>query len=235
MSLRMNIYGWSLTDFRNVLGNNDAVLLDKATALVHETLPNEPARSQAVAWLQTLLKKGFPLQSERGPAAAPVLGDLVTVKMENEAHVFAIYCLARAIAREGQLDLAGESSEWSQPAVNSLYRELGACGFTKSKDCCVQYFTWMSSLSRGTPLFGDDFQSEWSYYTVFSNRDLANMIPVFQAAADFKRTLPDNIPEEHARTIATELTDQGKVFLRDLGKWFGQIQQAGQDALILWH
>ena len=54
----------------------------------------------------------------------------------------------------------------------------------------------MSGLSNGTPLFGDDFRTEWSYYTLFTNSDLAAMIPVFKAAADFRRTLPEGYPEE---------------------------------------
>jgi hypothetical protein len=30
------------------------------------------------------------------------------------------------------------------------------------------------------------------------------------------------------------LSDTGKKFVGDLIKWFGQIQQAGKDAFILW-
>jgi hypothetical protein len=154
--------------------------------------------------------------------------------METEVHVFAAYCLARTIARHDHLDLASESSHWAHPAVGSLYRELASCGFTKSKNCCVQYFSWMSGLSNGSPLFGDDFRTEWSFYTLFSNRDLAAMIPVFQAAGDFKRSLPEEYPEELTKQMATSLSDGGKAFVLDLIKWFGQIQRAGQDAFILW-
>jgi hypothetical protein len=230
----MNLYGWSLPAFRQVLGSKDTAVLERAAALIAETLPKEPAQSRAKAWLRTLIDKGFPLQQDRAPAPEAADGGLLTVHMETEAHAFALYCLARASARAEFLDLAGESSQWTHAAIGSLYRELAACGFTKSKSCCVQYFSWIAGLSNGTPLFGDDFRTEWSFYTVFSNRDLALMIPVFQAAADFKRALPEGYPEEYTKTMATSLSDASKEFVLNLVRWFGQIQQAGQDAFILW-
>lgn len=92
----------------------------------------------------------------------------------------------------------------------------------------------MSRLSNGSPLFGDDFCTEWPFYTLFSNQELAAMIPVFQAAADFKRLLPEGYPEEPTDKLRASLSDSGKAFIEDLIKWFGQIQRAGQDALILW-
>ena len=39
MSLRMNLYGWSLPDFMHVLGSKDPAVLEKATALITKTLP----------------------------------------------------------------------------------------------------------------------------------------------------------------------------------------------------
>jgi len=92
----------------------------------------------------------------------------------------------------------------------------------------------MSNLSNGSPLFGDDFRTEWSFYTLFSNQELATMIPVFQAAADFKRPLPEGYPEELTKKMVTGLSEGGKDFVADLINWFGQIQRAGQDAFILW-
>jgi hypothetical protein len=230
----MNLYGWSLPAFKQVLGSKDTAVLAKATAQLSETVTKEPARSKAKAWLRTLTEKGFPLQEDREPTSEPEDGGLLTVQMETEIHVFAVYCLARAVARDDHLDLASESSHWAHPAVGLLYRDLALCGFTKSTGCCVQYFSWMSGLSNGTPLFGDDFRTEWSFYTLFSNRDLATMIPVFQTAADFRRTLPEGFPEELAKKTATSLSEASKEFVLDLLKWFRQIQQKGQDAFVLW-
>ncbi len=154
--------------------------------------------------------------------------------METEIHVAVIHCLARAIDRAEDLDLAIDSSSWSHPAVGSLHNDLVSCGFTRSPQCCTQYFTWMLRLSEGLPLFGDDFRTSWEFYTWFTNEELAALIPVFQAAADFKRSLPEGYSEEAKQKMRTELSDSGKKFIGDLIQWFSRIQQAGQDALILW-
>ncbi|MEZ6142175.1 MAG: hypothetical protein R3B84_16565 [Zavarzinella sp.] len=230
----MNLYGWSLPAFKQVLGSKDSAVLEKATALIFETLPKEPAQSKAMAWLHTLVVHGFPFREDRGQSSEPADGGLLTVQMETEAHAFTVYCLARAIASEDYLDLASESSNWHHSAVVSLYNELSACKFHLSGKCPVEYHTWMWKLSNGSPIFGDDFRTEWSFYTLFSNRDLAAMIPVFKAAADFQRSLPEGYPEEFTKIMAVGLSDAGRELVLDLIKWFGQIQQAGQDAFILW-
>jgi hypothetical protein len=234
MSLRLNIYGWSLAAFKKEIGSKNSAVLEKATALIAETLTKEPNQSWAKAWLRTLIMDGFPFQQDRAPSAAPADGGLLTVQMETEAHVFATYCLARAIALPEHLDLATDSSNWKHPSVAALNDELRACGFTKTKTCGLQYFSWISALGNGTPLFGDDFRTDWSFYSIFDNSDLALMVPVFRAAADFRRTLPEGYPAEHASQIAMSLSDDGKAFALDLVRWFEQIHQAGQDAFILW-
>jgi hypothetical protein len=234
VSLRMNLYGWSQPAFTAALGSKDAAVLEAATARLSETLPKEPGHSRARAWLRTLVESGFPLRQDREPPAEPADGGLLTVRMETEVHVFAAHCLARAVARDDHLDLAGESSNWKHPAVGSLYQELAACGFTRSKGCCREYFSWMARLMEGSPLFGDAFRTQWSFYSLFSNQELAAMIPVLQAAAEFTRPLPAGCPEEIVRNTKTSLSEGGKGFVADLIRWFGQIQRAGQDAFILW-
>ncbi len=234
MSLRMNLYGWSLHSFTQVLGSKDAAVLETATARLCEAFRKEALPSKGKAWLRMLIDSGFPLRQDREPPVEPADGGLLTVQMETEVHAIAVYCLARAITREDHLDLAGESSHWAHPAVGSLYRELAACGFTRLKSCGIQYFTWMSKLSHGSPLFGDDFRTEWSFYTYFSNQELAAMIPVFQAAAEFNRPSPAGFPQEAVKQMATGLSPSGKKFIGNLIRWFEQIQQAGQDAFIVW-
>ena len=115
MSLRMNLYGWSLPAFRQVLGSKDPAVLEKAIALISKTLPKEPAQSNAKAWLRTLIENGFPFRQDREPSSEPADGGLLTVQMETEAHVFTVYCVARTIARDDYLDLAGQSSNWAHP------------------------------------------------------------------------------------------------------------------------
>jgi hypothetical protein len=230
----MNLYGWRLSSFTQVLGSKDSALLEAATARLENALPQESALSKAKAWLRTLIDSGFLLQRDRPPPAQPADGGLLTLHMETEVHVAVVHCLSRAIARADDLDLAGESSNWAHPCVGSLHNELASCGFTRSKDCCTQYFSWMSRLDEGSPLFGDNFRTNWEFYTWFTNEELAAMIPVFRAAADFTRPLPAGYSEEALKKVRTGLSEAGKKFIGDLITWLGRIQQAGQDAFILW-
>jgi hypothetical protein len=230
----MNLYGWHLSSFTEVLGSKNSALLEAASARLLEALPKEPGLSKAKAWLKTLIETGSSLRQDRPPPSEPADGGLLTVQMETEIHVTVVHCLARAIARPDHLDLAGESSNWKHPAVGSLYNELAACEFKHSGKCPVDYHTWMLTLSIGSPIFGDDFRTDWSFYSLFTNQELAAIIPVFQAAEQFKRSLPDNLPEDYRAKMRTSLSEGGKEFIGDLITWFSQIQQAGQDAFILW-
>jgi hypothetical protein len=234
LSLRMNLFGWSLRSFRDVLGSGNSSVLKAATQHLTESVRDEPALARSKAWLHKLVQDGFPLRDELGPRPEPADGGLVTVQMETQTHVYAVNSLVRAIRRDDFIDLSNESSNWKHPSVGALYQELSGCGFARSRQCCPEYFNWMSKLSNGSPLFGDDFRTEWSYYTFFVNEDLAAMIPVFQAAADFKRPLPEGMPAEVAGKFQTGLLESGKEFIGDLIKWFTQLQESGQDAFILW-
>jgi hypothetical protein len=231
----MNLYGWRFSSFTQVLGSKDSTLLEAATARLAEAFAKDPpALAKATAWLQTLIESGFPLRKDRPPPTEPADGGLLTVQMETALHVAVVHCLARAIAREDDLDLAIHSSSWSHPAVVSLYNELMAGEFHHSGKCPVEFHSWMDKLSNGSPIFGDDFRTSWEYYTCFTNEELAAMDPVFQAAAEFKRALPKGYSEEARKKIRTSLSDGGKAFIGALIRWFSQIQEAGQDAFILW-
>ena len=105
------------------------------------------------------------------PPSEPADGGLLTVQMETANHVAVVHCLARAIAREDDLDLAIDSSSWKHPAVASLYNELMACEFHHSGKCPVEFHSWMDKLSNGSPIFGDDFRTSWEYYTCFTNEE----------------------------------------------------------------
>ncbi len=229
----MQLYGWSFDSFTRVLGSKDAAVLEAATARLAECL-HEPELSRGKAWLTTLIETGYPLRRDRQPPPEPAGGGLLTVQMETEVHVFVVHSIARAIAHEDHLDLTGESSDWTHPAVISLHNELSASKFHLSGKCPVEYHTWMWKLSNGSPIFGDDFRTEWSFYSLFSNQELAAIIPVFQAAEQFNRLLPDNLPEEYRAKMRTCLSESGKQFVQDLIKWFSAIQRVGQDAFILW-
>jgi hypothetical protein len=232
----MHLYGWHLSSFKQALGSKDSDLLEAATARLSECFTEEADEStvsKAKAWLRTLIESGFPLREDREPPSAPADGGLLTVQMETEDHAFVVYCLARATARDDCMDLGSESSDWKYPAFQSLWDEFSTCGFTRSNKCPVELHNWMCRFLGGSPLFGDRFHTNWSFYTFFSNQELASMIPVYQAAADFKRTLAEAYPEEF-RKERESLSEGGKKFIGDLIKWLGQIQQAGQHAFILW-
>ncbi|WP_422923181.1 hypothetical protein [Singulisphaera sp. PoT] len=234
MALRMNLQGWSLEGFKQTIGSKDSALLEKAEALISDALTSEPAHSKAQAWLRRLVMDGFPLRQDREAPSVPDDGRLLTVQMETEPHIVTMCCLAHAIARDDHLDLTIESSHCPYGAIGELYRELAECGFSKTKQCGIPYFTWMNGLIQGTPMFGDAFRTDWSFYTFFSNDDLAAMIPVFQRGAEFRRALPEGYPDELAKKMVIGLTDSGRTLILELIKWFGQIQQDGQDALIVW-
>lgn len=230
----MNLRGWCLSSFTHVLGSKDLAALDGALTRIAESMTREPARSKAAVWVRTLVNDGFPLRGDRGPAAEAADGGLLTIRAEAEYHAIAVHDLVRTIARPEHLDLACESSVWTHDAVGSLYRELAACGFTKSRQCPVQYFTWMSRLSGGSPLFGDEFRSDWSFYSWFGTQELADFVPMLRAATEFKRPRPPGLPPSMAERLPAELSEGGKQFADDLARWLGQLHAAGQDAFVLW-
>jgi hypothetical protein len=242
MSLRMNIYGSSLTSFKQVLGSKDSAVLEGATECLSAAYGSHPETlAKAKAWLRTLIEDGFPLRQDREPPSEPGDGGLLTVHMETDIHAFVVHCLVRAIACDDHLDLAEESSKWAHPAVESLSRDLWNCGFTRSerrithsKQSIVDYHNWMRKLVNGGPLFGDDFRSQWEIYSFFTNQELAFIIPIFQAALEFGGPVPDNVPDHLKDRVQTRLSEGAKRFLGDLIKWFVQIQEAGQDAFIMW-
>jgi hypothetical protein len=235
----MGVYASSLSSFTKVLGSKDFKVLKAASARLTEIFSDEAARTRALAWLRTLVQDGFPLKRDREPVSEPADGGLLTMRMETEAHLPVVYCIVEAISTDGLTNL-GEKG-WGHPAVSSLFNELRACGFTdsmpflRSREFITNYYRWMHMLSNGTPLFGDDFRSSWSYYTWFTNKELANIIPVFRAAAKFRRPpLSSNMPNRLKRKMMMHLSKGGKEFIGDLIKWFGQIQKARKDAFIYW-
>jgi len=241
MSLRINIYGTSLSSFKEVLGSKNAEVLEAAMSWLTDAKFDEPEFTRGKAWLRTLIEDGFPLRQDREPPSEPADGGLMTVQAETEMHVHVMYCIIQAIATDDHLNLAEESSTWAHPAVESLSRELWNCGFARSegrikhsKQSIEAYHKWMRKLVNGGPLFGDDFRSHWSIYSFFTNQELAFIIPIFQAALEFQSPVPDNIPDHLKDRIQTRLSEGAKRFVGDLIKWFGQIHEAGQDAFIFW-
>jgi hypothetical protein len=234
----MHVYGWSFNSFIDVLASNNAAVLSAATTRLAEAIDDPATLSRGQAWLKTLIETGFPLARDRKPSPQPD-GGLLTLHMETEYHVLALHAIVRAIAGEGYLDLSEESLNWTHAAVSTLHNELASLGFSRPtsddpKRWFMDYVRWMSGLSNGTPLFGDDFRTQWSFYTCFDNQELAAVKPVLQAATDFQKRLAEDMPDDVRSSYKTSLSEDGKAFVAAQTKWFGQIQQVGQDAFILW-
>ncbi len=235
MALRMNLFGWHQDAFAKVLGSKDSHILEQATEHLSKALTREPSLSEAKAWLHKLIDHGYTLRENRSPPTASSDGDLVVVRMELETHIFAVHSLVRAIALPDDINLATRSSYWWHSSVAAIVDDFTNCGFSKTKLYSRQFVIWLSKMNKGSPLFGDDFLTPWSFYTCIRMGELTEIIPVLQAALDFKRPLPEGAPEEYLKTIKTELSPTGKQFVQDLITWFKEITEAGQDAFIMWY
>jgi hypothetical protein len=231
----MNLYGWSLASFRDVLGSKDPAVLESAMATLCESLQEGPALDRGKAWLRTLIESGYPFRQDRPEEPIPDDGGLLTVRMETEAHAFVVYSIAQTIRREEYLDLASKSSHWAHGALGASYGEMSACKFLPlAAGVDRRFFGLKMALSNGSPLFGDDFRTDWSFYSILTRDQLAILISAFRAAIAYTRPLPADYPEAMAKSVKTRLSDTAKEFLGDLITWFGRIEQAGQDAFILW-
>ncbi len=100
-----------------------------------------------------------------------------------------------------------------------LYNDLAACGFTKSTECPMELFRCLESLNHGTPLFGDDFRTDWSYYSLLPTNEVVGFIQALKVAVEFKRSIPDFIPEHLRETMVISLTDEAREFVTELSGW----------------
>lgn len=234
MALRMNLYGCRLESLTELLGSKDSAVSADASERLAKAIRNEDDLAMAKAWLGRLIDRGYPLRESRPSIQAPESGELLVAHLETELHALALSSLVEATLDRGGRDYSVESSHWHHSSIDALYNDLARCGFTRSRDCPVRLHEWISSLSNGTPLFGDDFRSEWSFYSILRNDDLAGLLDVFRAAVEFTRELAEEVPHELRSTIQVRLSHEGRSFITDLSKWFSQIHQARQDAFILW-
>ena len=154
--------------------------------------------------------------------------------MEAESHVFALEAIRRAIAEPEFLDLALESSFWNHGAISMLSDGMSSCNFSRSQACGLPMIQAKYILGAGSPLFGQQFQTSWSYYSLLDNEMLAAIIPSLEAALSYERKLPDEMPAELRANYPTQLPDLAKKFAAELAGWFRQLHTAGQDAFVLW-
>jgi len=157
---------------------------------------------------------------------------LVVMHMEAGIHFAAVFCLFEPLRRKEYLDPGFDL--WSDRVSLALSDDLRACGFNNSREYSVEFIQALWKLGGGTPLFGDDFCTNWEKYAIIENNQLAVLVAGFQAALGFKRKLPKSMSASDRKRIKTRLSDKPKEFISDLVGWLGQIQEAGQDAFILW-
>jgi len=229
MSCRLNLYGWSLQAFKQVVGSGNAEILEAATKHLSESL-QEPQLSPAIAWLRMLILKGQPFRDQLPELKIPEDGSLLAMQLETEGHIFAVNSIKRAIARPEYLDLATDSSTWEIRSVDALMKAVTGIKMNVPRE----YWGWIYRLNHGTPLFGDDFRTSWSRYVIFEKDELPPMVNFFRSAAEYTRVLPDVYTEEMKRNTPTSLPEPGKRFVTELAGWFEQVHQAGQDLYIIW-
>jgi hypothetical protein len=234
MSLRMDLHGWKLQEFIDVIGSKNATVLERASAHLEELYKGakDDDLSKALAWLHTLINEGHSLRWERERPAVAMDGALLAMQMEAGIHVNVIYSLVEAIRREEFLHPAFDS--WGQGVSTGLRNEFSACGFIGSRECSIEFLQALHRLDGGTPLFGDDFYTSWQYYSIIENDRIAALVQGFEGVLRFERKLPADIPDHIRERFKVRVSDDYKKLISDLIGWLGQIEQAGQDAFILW-
>jgi hypothetical protein len=231
----MHLYGWKLQEFIDAIGSKNTRLLKRASSHLEKTYKggrDEANLPKALAWLRTLINEGHSLRKDRQWPAPGVDGGLVIMHMEAGIHVAAVFCLFQALRRKEYLDSGFDL--WNDRISLALSDDLRACGFNNSRKYSVEFIQALWKLGGGTPLFGDDFCTNWEKYAIIENKQLAILVAGFQAALNFRRKLPKSMSASDRKRINTCLSDRSKQFVSELVGWLRGIQRASQDAFILW-
>lgn len=235
MSLRMNLYGCDFDALKATIMSGDEDLLQRASGRLDEIFKDsEWARELSGKWLEKLIKHGCPLKESHDNLAVPEDGGLLVSQLEAETHVFAIHSIFESLKNDTWLNLSGPSSNYTPTAVRRLYRELDDCEFLSSDQCPEQLANCLVSISTGTPLFGDGFHTNWSYYCFLENQKLLEMQRGLEAALTHKKFIPDYVPEEVKKDYFLELSEGGRKFTNELLNWLGSLTEADQDLYIIW-
>jgi hypothetical protein len=86
----MNLYGWKLQEFIDVLGSKNATLLETAFVNLegkYKGERNEADVAKALGWLRTLINEGHSLRKDREFPTLGMDGALVAMHMEDGVHV----------------------------------------------------------------------------------------------------------------------------------------------------
>ena len=234
MALRMNLYGCSLVAIYEAIGSNSEVLLASASMMVTDLLRDDSERDNAIKWLGTLIQYGYPLKGVRSKPSAPEDGSLLVAHFETEAHILALHCLIQSIRKDNWGDLSERSSHWHRTAISALYKNLATCGCLKSSDCPTALFRCIEVLGNGSPLFGDDFYTDWSYYALIPQQDLIDFVRGLEFAITYAGPFSNDISRHTSDAAVTQLSDDGREFVNELSSWFTEIANLNQDAYVFW-
>ena len=234
MSLRMNLYSFELSSLIELLSSGEQGILAAAHENVEASLRAPDDRERAKLWVSRLVRDGVLLARDREPPSTPSDGDLLVSRLETELHVVGLFALIRAMTNPQALDLAVESSSWTRETLGAVIGEMRECGFLGSAECPRVLRESLAALDSGTPLFGDGFRTDWSYYSILQHAVLGETIAALERACAYRRPIPAYVPESVRKSVKAELSEAGRALVQELRGWLGKVMSAGHDALVLW-
>ena len=192
MSCRINIAGFDLRKMRTLIGSRSPTLIDELCAAFDKSWSDAETKADGYAIIERAVMEGTPFPD---------------LQIETEIHATA----ACMFARHDQNMHALMSSTWNAQAFGELLREL-----PKKLPPLVRVF--LRAMRDGTPLFGQEIRSSWSYYAYFAH---AKVQAFHTALVDFQT--------EHPRFTGQDFCYG---FLDELVDWLRQINEAKRD---LWY
>ncbi|MBI1247035.1 hypothetical protein GC197_04230 [bacterium] len=220
MALRMHLYGCNLATIRETFESGNAELLLAAQRRVISIYGNAELCARANAWLRALIEEGYSLSFDR-TADAP--------DSEAHPHAAAINGLVKTLAQPSWLDLSRDSSQWDQAAMEAFMNDVRGLKFESSAIPVYskKFFpVTIAKLSGGTALFSDRFNYRWGYYCFLEHAELGLLLAALADVKTYKGELPD-LP-------STRISKESERLIDAMIGLFQQIQQANQDAYVLW-
>lgn len=233
MSLRLNLYGCRYRKLIEAIKTNDQTVYAIVKSALPERFAQVEALDEAARWLELIFDGTCPLAVSRTKVRNTHPTGLLVSLAETDIHAATVFELVKASSGEHWQDFAEQSSHWGYPCLDTLSREIDACGFKKSRDFKYQFTQGLGTLSS-CPLFGDRFQSSWSSYGCLELSQLDLMISQLESVHVFRRVL-EGYPEEYLKKIPLELTSDSKELVSNLMIWLKAIRNAGNDAFLYWY
>ncbi len=228
MSLRPQIYGFDLSKLRCVFGSGDADIVAKIQGEFDRLAGRDPSayderfRQAFRAALRQAVEIGVPfpeLEAEREPHVllAMLLAGCNQEFIEIDSGGWSHMSFNDA-SESGELFLPDEADMVEDP---DFFRDLGFAEFGNSDTPVVSdepRETGFSYIQFGRPLFGQRFETAWSYYGYLSNEEVRYLRSRLFALED---------KEEIGSEAAVELT-------ADLTRWCDELLGTKKDLWCVW-